>query len=495
MGMFTRNRSLSADDIDGKAATSHGSNGRSKNGNHTADALLRELLPLTNVPPPLPVAPATVVGESAEQQAYFQSMKQRIHQQLMDRLDVQNLRSLPIDLVRQEVRVVIRDICQSDRGLLLSSADQERLMDEVMDETFGLGPLEPLLKDMGITDILVNRYDRIYTEKKGRLSITDVRFRDNAHLRQIIDRIVARVGRRVDEFSPMVDARLPDGSRVNAIIPPLALDGPAMSIRRFGARPMQLEDLLAAGAFPPEIFCFLAAAVSARCNVLISGGTGSGKTTLLNCLSRFVSDDERVITIEDAAELQLQQQHVVRLETRPPNIEGKGEVTQRDLVRNSLRMRPDRIIIGEVRGAEALDMLQAMNTGHEGSMTTIHANTTRDAISRLEVTVALSGFDIPVRALRQQISSAINLIVQAQRMVGGCRRVVRVTELTGMEGDQIQMHDIFTYEQTSVDDLGNAIGEFSATGIRPHCLERIEHRGIKLPADLFVQRVLKAGQQ
>ncbi|HSV14151.1 MAG TPA: CpaF family protein [Tepidisphaeraceae bacterium] len=434
-------------------------------------------------------APVKPSPEAAAQQAYFQSMKQRIHQQLMDRLDVQSLRSVPLDLVRQEVRRVIRDLCQSEKGLL-SGADQERLVDEVMDETFGLGPLEPLLKDPAVTDILVNRFDRVYIERKGRLTLSEVRFRDNAHLRQIIDRIVARVGRRVDEFSPMVDARLSDGSRVNAIIPPLSLDGPAMSIRRFGSRPLQLEDLITLGAFPEELFQFLAAAVQARCNILISGGTGSGKTTLLNCMSRFIAADERVITIEDAAELQLQQPHVVRLETRPPNIEGRGEVTPRDLVRNSLRMRPDRIIVGEVRGAEALDMLQAMNTGHEGSMTTIHANSTRDALSRLEVTVTLSGFDIPVRALRQQVASAIHLVVQVQRLLGGRRKVTRVSEITGMEGEQLQMHDIFVFEQTGVSEAGHATGEFRSTGIRPRCLERVEAAGLALPPDLFMRRVL-----
>jgi len=425
----------------------------------------------------------------SERQVYFQKMKVRIHQQLVERLDVQNLRSLPPDVVRQEVRMVIRDLCQSEKGLL-SSVEQERLMDEVMDETFGLGPLEVLLKDPTISDILVNRFDRIYVERRGRLDMSDVCFRDNAHLRQIIDRIVAQVGRRIDEISPMVDARLADGSRVNAIIPPLALDGPAMSIRRFGAKPLQLEDLLRHGAFPSAVMDFLSAAVQARANVLISGGTGSGKTTLLNCFSRYIPTDERVITIEDAAELQLQQPHVVRLETRPANIEGKGDITQRDLVRNCLRMRPDRIIIGEIRSGEALDMLQAMNTGHEGSMTTIHANTTRDAMARLEVMVAMAGYEIPMRAMRQQIASALQIIVQARRMVGGRRKVTNVSEITGMEGDQIQMHDLFSYEQQGVDGDGHATGHFVCHGIRPRCLERIEHRGIHLPSDLFLRRVI-----
>src|SRR5689334_2158979 len=305
-----------------------------------------------NVPIVQPAPPS-------ERQLYLQQLKVRIHQQLVERLDVQNLRTLPHETVRSEVRVLIKELCQSEKGLI-NSAEQERLMDEVMDETFGLGPLETLLKDPQISDILVNKWDRVYCERKGRIELSEVRFRDNAHLRQIIDRIVAQIGRRIDETSPMVDARLADGSRVNAIIPPLALDGPAMSVRRFGSRPLKLEDLLAHGAFAPEMIQFLAAAVEARCNILISGGTGSGKTTLLNCLSRFIPHGERVVTIEDAAELQLQRRHVVRLETRPPNIEGKGEITQRDLVKNALRMRPDRVIIGEVRGGEALDMLQAM---------------------------------------------------------------------------------------------------------------------------------------
>jgi pilus assembly protein CpaF len=436
---------------------------------------------------PAPLPPPPTIPK--ERQAYFQQLKVRIHQQLVERLDMQNLRSLPADVVRKEVRLVIAELCSNEKGLL-SSIEQERLMDEVMDETFGLGPLESLLKDPSVSDILVNRFDKVYIERRGRLEVGDIRFRDNAHLRQIIDRIVAQVGRRIDEISPMVDARLADGSRVNAIIPPLALDGPAMSIRRFGAKPLQLEDLIRLGAFPAAVMEFLSAAVQARCNILISGGTGSGKTTLLNCLSRYISTDERVITIEDAAELQLQQPHVVRLETRPPNIEGKGEITQRDLVKNALRMRPDRIIIGEVRAGESLDMLQAMNTGHEGSMTTIHANNARDALSRLEVMVAMAGFDIPMRALRQQVASALQIVVQAKRLVGGKRKVTSVSEITGMEGDQLQMHDLFVYEQTGVDCDGQAEGHFLATGIRPACIDRIEHRGIKLPVDLFARRAM-----
>jgi pilus assembly protein CpaF len=441
--------------------------------------------PAFSAPPPVAL-PATHAPERASE---FDGLKVRIHQKLVERLDVQNLRALPPETVRSEVRILVRELCQSEKGLL-SNTEQERLMDEVMDETFGLGPLEILLKDATISDILVNRFDRIYVERRGRLEPVETRFRDNDHLRQIIDRIVGLVGRRVDETSPMVDARLSDGSRVNAIIPPLALDGPAMSIRRFGTKPLQFEDLLRCGAFPRAVMDFLCAAVQARCNVVISGGTGSGKTTLLNCLSRYISSDERVITIEDAAELQLQQPHVVRLETRPASIEGKGEITQRDLVKNCLRMRPDRIIIGECRSAEALDMLQAMNTGHEGSMTTVHANTTRDALARLEVMICMAGYDIPMRALRHQIASAVQLIVQAQRLPGGMRKVTRVSEIVGMEGENLLIHDIFSFEQSGVDENGAAAGQFMCHGLRPKCAERIESRGTKLPADMFARRVI-----
>jgi pilus assembly protein CpaF len=441
------------------------------------------------------VAPvrASLVQPAApnERQLYLQQLKVKLHQQLVEKLDVQNIRTLPAEVVRREVRALIADLCANEKGLL-NSSEQQKLMDDVMDETFGLGPLETLLKDPGISDILINKWDRIFIEKKGRLELSEVRFRDNAHLRQIIDRIVGLVGRRIDETMPMADARLQDGSRVNAIIPPLALDGPAMSIRRFGSKPMQLEDLLRAGAFPPAVIDFLAAAVQARANIIISGGTGSGKTTLLNCLSRYIPTDERVITIEDAAELQLQQPHVVRLETRPANIEGKGEISQRELVKNCLRMRPDRVIIGECRAGETLDMLQAMNTGHEGSMTTVHANTTRDAMARLEVLILMAGFELPTKAMRQQIATAVNIVVQANRLSGGRRRITRVSEITGMEGDNIQMHDIFGFEQTGVDETGAAVGEFYATGVRPRILDKIEARGIKLPADTFAKRTFES---
>ncbi len=390
--------------------------------------------------------PTLVRPVADERTQELDKLKRTIHKQLVERLDMSTLRKMKPELVRKEVSQIVREMASQQSGLI-SGSEQGRIVEEVLDETFGFGPLEAILKDKDVSDILVNRHDQIYVERKGRLTVSETVFRDERHLRQIIDRIVAGVGRRIDETSPMVDARLPDGSRVNAIIPPLALDGSSMSIRRFGSKPLQLEDLLRYQAFPPVVMDFLSAAVQSRCNILISGGTGSGKTTLLNCLSRYIPSGERVITCEDAAELQLQQPHVVRLETRPANIEGKGEVTARDLVKNSLRMRPDRIIIGETRGSEAIDMLQAMNTGHDGSMTTVHANTPRDALSRLEVLVAMAGYDIPTRALRQQICSAINIVVQASRLAGGKRKVTYVTEIGGMEGDTIQMQNLFTFEQ------------------------------------------------
>jgi pilus assembly protein CpaF len=368
--------------------------------------------------------------------------------------------------------------------------ERERLIDEVLDETFGFGPLEMLLKDPTISDILINGPHKIYVERRGKLEKTDVKFRDNDHLLQIIDRIVSKVGRRVDETSPMVDARLPDGSRVNAIIPPLALDGPTMSIRRFGANPLKLEDLLNFKAFTPEMAMLKEACIKARLNIIISGGTGCGKTTLLNTLSSFIPADERIVTIEDAAELQLQQDHIVRLETRPSNIEGKGEVTTRDLVRNALRMRPDRIVIGECRGAEALDMLQAMNTGHEGSLTTLHANNPRDAQARLETMIMMGGFELPIKAMRQQISSAVDVIIQANRLQGGPRKVTSITEVMNMEQDVIIMQDIFRFKQLGIDQNGRAFGQFEATGVRPSFVNRLETAGIKLPSNLFQERVL-----
>src|SRR5437763_3940527 len=419
----------------------------------------------------------------------FEDLKRLIHGKLVDKLDLSRVSDLAGDTLRREIRLVVERLCGTENPLL-NRMERERLIDEVLDETVGFGPLEVLLKDPTISDILVNGPQRIYVERRGKLEKTDVKFRDNDHLLQIIDRIVSKVGRRVDETSPMVDARLPDGSRVNAIIPPLALDGPTMSIRRFGVNPLKLEDLLNYKAFTPEMAMLMEAAIKARLNILISGGTGCGKTTLLNTLSSFIPNDERVITIEDAAELQLQQEHVVRLETRPPNIEGKGMVTTRDLVRNALRMRPERIIIGECRGAESLDMLQAMNTGHAGSMTTLHANTPRDAQARLETMIMMAGLELPIKAMRQEISSAVDMIILANRLQGGAGRVAHLTEVMGMEQDIIVMQEIFRFRQMGIDQNGRAVGQFEATGVRPTFINRIEAAGIKLPSNLFQEKIL-----
>ena len=421
----------------------------------------------------------------------FDQLKQLIHQKLIGKLDLTRVGDLEGDVLRREIRVVVEHLCDSENNLL-NRQERERLVEEVLDETFGLGPLEFLLKDPTISDILINGPKNVYCEKGGKMEKSTCEFRDNAHLLQIIDRIVSKVGRRVDETCPMVDARLEDGSRVNAIIPPLALDGAAMSIRRFGSNPLKLEDLLNYKAFTPEMVMLLEGAMKSRLNIIISGGTGSGKTTLLNTLSSFISNGDRIVTIEDAAELQLQQDHVVRLETRPPNIEGKGQVTATDLVKNCLRMRPERIIIGECRGPEALDMLQAMNTGHDGSLTTTHANSPRDCIARLETLIMMSGFELPVKAMRTQISSAVDLIVQANRLQGGPRKVTHVTEVCGMEGDTIVMQDIFKFIQDGVDENGRATGRFICTGVRPKCVDRLESSGIKLPASIFRERVMMA---
>jgi pilus assembly protein CpaF len=419
----------------------------------------------------------------------FDLLKQRIHQKLIGKLDLARVGELQGDVLRKEIRVVVEHLCDSESSLL-NRLERDRLIDEVLDETFGLGPLELLLKDPTISDILINGPKNIYCERGGKMQRSNVEFRNNAHLLQIIDRIVSKVGRRVDETCPMVDARLEDGSRVNAIIPPLALDGAAMSIRRFGSNPLKLEDLLNYKAFTPEMVMLLEGSMKARLNIIISGGTGSGKTTLLNTLSSFIPNTDRIITIEDAAELQLQQEHVVRLETRPPNIEGKGEVTATDLVRNCLRMRPERIIIGECRGPEALDMLQAMNTGHEGSMTTTHANTPRDCLARLETLIMMSGFELPIKAMRTQIASAVNLIVQANRLQGGARKVTHITEICGMENETIVTQDIFKFIQEGVDENGKAVGKFICSGVRPKCMARLESSGIKLPASIFRERVM-----
>ena len=420
----------------------------------------------------------------------FEVLKSHIHSKLVEKLDLTRLNEIEGDSLRREIRVVVEHLCDTENPLL-NRAERERLVEEVLDEAFGFGPLELLLKEEGVADIMINGPKSVFLEKNGRIIKSDVTFRDNDHLLQILDRIVSRVGRRIDETSPMVDARLPDGSRLNAIIPPLALDGPSLTIRRFGSNPLTLEDLLKFGTFTPEMVMFLEGAMKARLNLIISGGTGSGKTTLLNTLSSFISNDNRIITIEDAAEIQLQQEHVLRLETRPPNIEGKGKVTATDLVKNALRMRPDRIIIGECRGGEALDMLQAMNTGHDGSMTTVHANNPRDAISRIETLVNMSGCDLPLSAVRKQVASAVHLIIQVNRLQGGPRKVTYITEVVGMEGDTIVMQDIFKFQQDGIGENGKAFGHFESTGVRPKCIEHMETSGVRLPNGLFAQRTMR----
>jgi pilus assembly protein CpaF len=414
----------------------------------------------------------------------YQQVKADLHRKILDRLDLEKLGRTPNDAAREEVLLLIRNTVNSE-AVPLSFAERERLAREILDEIFGLGPLEPLLKDPTISDILVNRYDKVYVERAGKLEPTGLSFKDDAHLMQIIDRIVSRVGRRVDESSPMVDARLPDGSRVNAIIPPLAIDGPCLSIRRFGRDPITGRNMVENKSLTEPMLELLAAMVKGRMNMLISGGTGAGKTTLLNVLSGYIPNSERIVTIEDAAELQMKQEHVVRLETRPPNIEGKGAVRQRQLVINSLRMRPDRIVIGEVRGEEAFDMLQAMNTGHEGSLTTVHANTQRDALARLENMFSMANLNIPERAMRNQIASAIHGVVQIARMADGTRKVITITEVTGMEGDLIAMQDIFVFERKGIDENGKVKGAFRATGIRPKFTERLLTGGHKLRSAIF----------
>jgi len=414
----------------------------------------------------------------------FEEMKSRIHKKLIDALDLSKLDSAGRDELRSQVGLVVDDLLSLE-GAVLRRSERDRLIEQILDEILGLGPLEPLLHDETISDVLVNGAKQIYVERRGKLERSAIVFKDDQHLLHIIDRIVTRVGRRVDESSPMVDARLLDGSRVNAIIPPLAIDGPSLSIRKFGTKKLGIADLIRFGAMTPEMAEFLRGCVVARLNCIVSGGTGSGKTTLLNVLSGFIPSDERIVTIEDSAELQLQQDHVVRLETRPPNVEGHGEVTQRDLVRNCLRMRPDRIIVGEVRAGEALDMLQAMNTGHDGSIATLHANTPRDALSRLETMIAMAGVELSDKAMRQQISSAVDIIVQAARLSDGSRKVVAISEVLNMEGDTIVMQDAFVYEKLGVDENGKVVGRMTATGVRPKCCERIQSAGIALASDLF----------
>jgi len=419
----------------------------------------------------------------------YQNLKAKIHRKLIERLDFSSIDLVDQDILGREIGRIVETLI-TEENTPLSTPERDSLVVDVMHETFGLGPIEPLLSDPDISDILVNRYNQVYIEKFGKLHKVDVTFRDDSHLLQIIDRIVSKIGRRVDESSPYVDARLPDGSRVNAIIPPLALDGPVLSIRRFGVDPLKMSDLLAFGSVTNDMAKILAGCVKARLNILISGGSGTGKTTLLNILSEYIPDDERIVTIEDSAELQLKQEHVVRLETRPANIEGKGEVTQRDLVRNTLRMRPDRIIVGEVRGGEALDMLQAMNTGHDGSLSTVHSNTARDALARLETMVLMAGMDLPERAIREQITSAINLIVHLQRVSDGSRKVVNISEITGMEGQTIVMQDIFVYEKKGIGPDKRVIGEFVPTGVRPWFMEKLRVSGFEISPHMFERKAL-----
>ncbi len=414
----------------------------------------------------------------------YQQVKADLHRKILDRLDLEKLGKTSGDSARDEVLVVIRSAVNGE-VVPLSFAERERLAREILDEIFGLGPLEQLLKDSNISDILVNRYDRVYVEKAGKLELTTLAFKDNTHLMQIIERIVSRVGRRVDESSPMVDARLADGSRVNAIIPPLALDGPCLSIRRFGREPVTARQMIENQTLTESMLELLSAMVKGRLNIIVSGGTGAGKTTLLNVLSGYIPNSDRVVTIEDAAELQLKQENIVRLETRPPNIEGKGAVRQRQLVINSLRMRPDRIVVGEVRGEEAFDMLQAMNTGHEGSLTTVHANSPRDAMARIENMVSMANLNIPERAVRQQIASAIHAVIQIARLSDGTRKVTNISEITGLQDESIVMHDIFTFDRSGIDENGKVRGAFRATGTRPKFAERLATSGARLRPALF----------
>jgi pilus assembly protein CpaF len=437
---------------------------------------LRERLVRDNITAPL--------AEDAVGNQGFQDMKARLHRMLINRMDLTKLGSLQPEQLHDEVaRLATSLLAQEDTPL--SSIERERLIHEVRHELFGLGPLEQLLADTTISDILVNSPYNIYIERRGKLERTSVEFKDNEHLMRVIERIVSSVGRRIDEASPMVDARLKDGSRVNAIIPPLSLDGPVLSIRRFGAEPLRMSRLIETQALTADMASMFEMCVNARLNVLISGGTGAGKTTLLNALSAFIPHNERIVTIEDSAELQLQQPHCVRLETRPPNIEGRGEVTQRDLVKNALRMRPDRIVIGEVRGGEAIDMLQAMNTGHDGSLTTVHANGPRDALSRLETMIQMTGLRLSDRAMRQQIASAVNMVIQVARLSDGTRRITSISEITGMEGDMITMQEVFVYERKGIDKDGRVIGRFRPTGVRPRFAERLKVYGMQLPRSFF----------
>lgn len=420
----------------------------------------------------------------AELASHYQDLKDRLHQRVIEMLDFNVLSTMSQDAVQAQLTKLIEQLLQQE-SVLLNQRERTQVTQDILHEVLGLGPLEPLLADQTVNDILVNGYKQVFVERSGRLELTPIRFKDDAHLKKIIEKIVSRVGRRIDESSPMVDARLADGSRVNAIIPPLAIDGPSLSIRKFSKDPLQLYHLVEKQSLTPEIGELLKAIVEARLNVLISGGTGSGKTTLLNVMSGFIPNNERIVTIEDAAELQLRQDHVVRLETRPANIEGKGEVAQRELLKNALRMRPDRIILGEVRGAECLDMLQAMNTGHDGSLTTVHANSCRDALTRIETLVSMAGFNLAAKALRHYVSSALDVIIQIARMSDGTRKLISLQEVVGMEGDLITLQELFTFQQTGLDENRNVKGRFKATGVRPKFAERLAAKGVALPPELF----------
>jgi pilus assembly protein CpaF len=437
-----------------------------------------------NAAPPTRPAPAAPARPSAPPRAQYVELKANVHRKLLNRLNLEALAQADRNRAESEIRTLVSELLVEE-GTPISLGEREVLFIELLDEVFGLGPLEPLLRDPSVSDILVNTSRHVFVERHGVLERVQTTFQDDRHLARVIDRIVSGVGRRVDDSSPMVDARLPDGSRVNAIIPPLAVDGPLLSIRRFPAERLKAEDLVTLRALTKPMLDFLSHCVNAKLNCLISGGTGAGKTTLLNVLSSFISERERIVTIEDAAELQLRQEHVARLETRPPNVEGKGAIRQRQLVINALRMRPDRIVVGEVRGEEALDMLQAMNTGHDGSLTTIHANTPRDALSRIETMIAMGATNLPERAMRQQITSAIQIVAQQTRLSDGTRKVTSVSEITGMEGDVITMQEIFAFDKIGISQDGKVIGRFRATGVRPKCCERLRASGIHLPADMF----------
>jgi pilus assembly protein CpaF len=428
--------------------------------------------------------PAFGVQQGSIDNRAYQELKHRLHQSLLDRVDLEGMQRLSQDQIRDEIKTLVGRLLEEET-VVLNDTERRNLTRDVQYEVLGFGPLEPLLQDPSVSDILVNTHKQVYVERHGVLELSNVTFTDDAHLMKIIDKIVSRVGRRIDESSPMVDARLPDGSRVNAIIPPLAIDGPIMSIRRFSADPLKLQDLVDFNSMTAAMAEVLQGLGKSKVNILISGGTGSGKTTMLNVISGFINHSERIVTVEDAAELQLQQPHIVRLETRPPNIEGSGEVTQRALVRNALRMRPDRIILGEVRGGEALDMLGAMNTGHEGSMATIHANTPRDALTRLENMISMAAASLPTKAMRQQISSAIGVVVQVARLTDGKRKVLSITEITGMEGDMITVQEIFAFKQTGTSETGAVLGHFAATGVRPRFAERLRTFGVAVPENLF----------